>query len=316
MDLVLVGSNLRGFSSRWPFPGSVRCCCWGSDPWWLLNRTKFLEDRLSSSLPTVRTVCLFLCLSVSQLYPLSALHAESQNMGFQEAGVQTIANRDFICPSGSKIQHIIIVEWLQIVQHEWYNWYFFLPAYNACVFPSAAAKIQSAPPFTNSPTSWLIACFPAVIHLKSWGQSPCGNSPNQAVWKVFWAVKDTKLAQFRPYLSSKQFGTKRWDIITTQSSTNWKCDVCGGSSSDKHGRREVDLFLAHRFTCRTQPVFPQSVYQGKWYAKVESHVRCLSSPWILWGTRESPSLPSRWTAPPDPSSCCPSITWKKKRKKG
>lgn len=49
------------------------------------------------------TVSWFLCVSVSQLYPVSAFHADDQKMGFQKAGEQTTADRDFRCPSGSKI---------------------------------------------------------------------------------------------------------------------------------------------------------------------------------------------------------------------
>ncbi len=77
------------------------------------NRTNVVKEIFFS--PTKN--CLFFCLSVSQFYPLFALHAEDQNIGFQGAGVETEADGDFICPSVSKILHIIIVERLQIVQH-------------------------------------------------------------------------------------------------------------------------------------------------------------------------------------------------------
>lgn len=50
------------------------------------------------------------CVSVSQLYPLFALHAEDQNFDFQEAVEETTADGCVICPSVSKILHIIIVE--------------------------------------------------------------------------------------------------------------------------------------------------------------------------------------------------------------
>lgn len=59
---------------------------------------------------------LSLCSSVRQLYPLFALHAGDQNIGFQEAGVKTSsADGDVVCPSVSKM-HILIVEKLLIVQ--------------------------------------------------------------------------------------------------------------------------------------------------------------------------------------------------------
>lgn len=62
---------------------------------------------------------LFFCLSVTQLYPLFALHAEDQNIGFQGAGLETTTGRDIICPSVSKVLYLIIFEPLQIVRREW-----------------------------------------------------------------------------------------------------------------------------------------------------------------------------------------------------
>lgn len=70
----------------------------------VMKQNKLLGDKDYFLLPrSVSAVCLSLCLSVSQLYPHSALHAEDQNIGFQDADVQTISDRDFICPSGLKI---------------------------------------------------------------------------------------------------------------------------------------------------------------------------------------------------------------------
>lgn len=56
------------------------------------------------------TKTLLFCVSVSHLYPLFALHAEDQNFGFQKAADETTADGDVVCPSVSKVLHIIIVE--------------------------------------------------------------------------------------------------------------------------------------------------------------------------------------------------------------
>lgn len=79
------------------------------------KRTK-LEKKIVFFPPLPRK--LSFCLSVSQLYPLFALHAEDQSNGFQEAAVEITDNRDVMCPSVSKILHISIAERRKIVLQE------------------------------------------------------------------------------------------------------------------------------------------------------------------------------------------------------
>lgn len=113
MSLVLACSNQRASSSRGASPSSVsQEFLSGVTPITVLKHNKHREHAYGNSLS--------LCLSVSQVYPLFALHP-GNHICFQEADVETTADRDFICRSASKKSYVIIVERLKDWREEFFQ---------------------------------------------------------------------------------------------------------------------------------------------------------------------------------------------------